>query len=95
MAWNLHLVGEALEDELEAVLAKFITDLEGVGHHLTGATLTTDTGQKELPTAPVDVPAQTVGGEPVVGTDTPTVPPAAAPTPPTAQPVKTDTPPAL
>jgi hypothetical protein len=74
MAWNLHLVGEALETELEDVLQKFIADLEGIGHKLTSATLTTDAGQKPLATTPVEEPSQTVGGEPVVSTDTPAAP---------------------
>lgn len=65
MQWNLHLVGEHLETELEDVLQKLITDLEGIGHTLTSATLTTDAGPKSLPTTPVPEPTQTVGGEPI------------------------------
>jgi hypothetical protein len=72
MAWNLHLVGTDLKDELEEVLNDFISNLEAIGHKLTGATLTTDEGQKPLPTAPTDPePVATIGGEPVV---TPVVP---------------------
>jgi hypothetical protein len=67
MQWNLHLVGEALETELEDALQRLITDLEGIGHRLTSATLTTDTGQRPLATTPVEESeTQTVGGEPVV-----------------------------
>ena len=73
MAWNLHLVGESLETELNDLLQKLIVDLEGIGHKLTSATLTTDAGPTALATTPLDpasVPAQTVGGE-TVPTDTP------------------------
>jgi len=71
MAWNLHITGTELGDDLNDVLQSFIADLERIGHKLTGATLTTDEGQKPLETTPVEEPAQTVGGEPVVPVDTP------------------------
>ena len=63
--WNLHLVGHELEDELEKVMAAFVTALEGVGHKLESAVLTTDEGTKTLATASVedeqsdDVPVDT------------------------------------
>src|ERR1700733_1022735 len=97
MAWNLHLTGQALETDLEEVILKLVDDLEAIGHKLTGATLTTDAGQTELPTQPIEEPVHTVGGQPVV---TP------APTPPQPAPktdetiavtgpvIPTDTPPA-
>jgi hypothetical protein len=76
MSWNLHLVGESLEHDLEDVLADLVAKLEEIGHTLTSATLTTDAGPKSLATAPApDEPTQSVGGEPV----TPTAPVFAAP----------------
>jgi len=84
MAWNLHIVGTDLKDELEEVLNRFIADLEGIGHRLTGATLTTDDGQKSLPTTVLpSEPVQTVGDEPVVDTSGPVTD------------VRVDTPPSL
>jgi hypothetical protein len=72
MTWNLHLVGEALQQDLEDVLNDLVAKLEEIGHKLTSVTLTTDAGQKELPTTPVpSTETQTVGGEPVVPVDTP------------------------
>jgi hypothetical protein len=68
MQWNLHLVGEELEDELQEVLTDLVTRLEGIGHRLVSATLTTDAGPKSLPTTPQPEPEQTVGGEPVAPT---------------------------
>lgn len=70
MSWNLHLVGESLEHDLEDVLADLVAKLEEIGHTLTSATLTTDAGPKSLATAPApDEPTQSVGGEPVTPTD--------------------------
>jgi hypothetical protein len=98
MQWNLHIVGQALETELEDLLQKLVVDLEGIGHQLTSATLTTDTGQRSLATTPLEEPAQTVGGEPVVDT---TAPPADASgtsdssTSDSSSEVPTDTPPSL
>jgi hypothetical protein len=74
MAWNLHLTGVHLEDELEDVMKTLVEDLERIGHKLTGATLTTDEGQTELPVTPVEEPTQTIGGEPIVTPDTPPPP---------------------
>lgn len=84
MQWNLHITGEALETELEEALQRLVADLEGIGHRLTSATLTTDTGQRSLETTPPaeDVPAppaddsapsdsSTSDPSPEVSTDTP------------------------
>lgn len=84
MQWNLHLTGEALETELEDALQKLVVELEGIGHRLTSATLTTDTGQRSLETTPPaeDAPVEpaddsvpsdssTSDSSPEVSTDTP------------------------
>ena len=91
MQWNLHLVGESLETDLEEVLAKLVTELEDIGHRLTSATLTTDAGQKQIgvTTPPVD-PPQSVGGEPVTPAPTDTSP--AAPVESTEPPVVSTSP---
>lgn len=71
-SWNLHLTGHALEEDLQKVLAKVVTELEDIGHVVEQAVLTTDYGQINLPTAPVPEPeTQTVGGEPVLSPDGP------------------------
>jgi hypothetical protein len=88
MQWNLHLVGESLETELEDLLQELVVKLEGTGHKLTSATLTTDAGQRPLSTTPVDQVLDPTLAAPVESTE-----PLAGSTPPLS--VQTDSPPTL
>lgn len=69
--WNLHIVGKDLEADLEKVVGDFISAIEGIGHQLMGATLTTDLGQKTITVTPA--PAPPAAEEPPATPD-PTVP---------------------
>ena len=96
MTWNLHIVGDKVLEEVDAIGAAIVKAIEDAGHQLVSAVLTTDVGAKDLPVAPAaPEPAPTVAGEPVastqpppgvivtsesVPTDTPPVPPTPDPT---------------
>jgi hypothetical protein len=65
--WNLHIVGEKVIEELDAIGAAIVKALEDAGHNLLSAVLTTDSGSTDITPAP-EPPADTT---PAVATDTP------------------------
>ena len=81
MQWNLHITGESDEQDLVEATQTYLEELARLGYSLTSATLTTDSGQTDVPIAsPEDVTV-----EPAAEDDTP----------PTDDEVETDTPPSL
>jgi hypothetical protein len=102
MTWNLHLVGHDVETDIQATVAKFVTDLEAIGHVLDSVVLTTDNGTTDVPTTPPADPTPADAPTPPAAPADATPPPADS-TPPSDPPpdpsvavsdVPTDTPPA-
>lgn len=46
--WNLHVIGHAIEDELETLAEDLVKHFENSGHVLDSAVLTTDQGPRDL-----------------------------------------------
>jgi hypothetical protein len=94
MTWNLHLVGHDVETDIQATVAKFVTDLEAIGHVLDSVVLTTDNGTTDVPTTPpADPPAAPADATPPPADSTPPSDPPPDPSVAVSD-VPTDTPPA-
>ena len=69
MSWNLHIVGDKVLEEVDAIGAAIVKAIEDAGHTLVSAVLTTDVGSKDI-TPPPAPPAEPTPA-PDVPTDTP------------------------
>ena len=90
MTWNLHIVGDKVLEEVDAIAAEILKAVQDAGHTVVSAVLTTDLGSQDVTPVPAEPPADAT--PPADAPADPTVPSAvpAEGTAPAADPATSD-----